>query len=91
MEPITFAYLQELADAKFVFELVAERRPNGQGYMLIARTRRGDCVLATNQRPGPRLFKTLDALIRQTDKLPIRNVTVIGLDPKLRSLHRSKS
>lgn len=86
MEPITFSLLKELAHARMVFELVAERRPNRQGYMLIARTRRGDRVLVTRRTPGPRLFKTLDALITQTDKLPIRNVTVVGLDPRLRSL-----
>ena len=91
MEPITLKQLKDLAQEKLVFELVAERRPNGQGYMLIARTRRGDLVLTTNRSPGPRLFKTLDSLINETDKLSIRKVTVLSIDPRLRALRAAST
>ena len=89
MKLIPFSLLREMAEAKLIFELVAERRPNGQGYMLIARTRKGDHVLTATRSPGPRHFKSLDTLINETDKLGIRNVTVVSFDPRLVSLRRS--
>lgn len=86
LKPIRLGVLKEFAQAKMIRELVAEKQHSKLGYHLIIRLRTEDRVLSTNRSIAPRLFKTLEAVAIEANKLKITEFSVVGIGPQPRSL-----